>query len=174
MAQSRGAAAGLTRGEQLLFLTDDQLRQGVELMFFAYRDMVSDPDRILEELGYGRAHHRALHFIRRKPGLSVAELLQILAVTKQSLNRVLRQLMADGLVENRIGDTDRRQRLLFVTPEGERLVRRLSDPQHERMRRVFLEAGPEAVQGFKRVLAGMIEEADRDRVLSIVSGSVGR
>ncbi len=174
MAQSRSTASSLSRGEQLLFLTDDQLRQGVELMFFAYRDMVSDPDRILDEMDYGRAHHRALHFIRRKPGLSVAELLQILAVTKQSLNRVLRQLIADGLVESRIGDADRRQRLLYVTAEGERLARRLSDPQHERMRRVFLEAGPEAVQGFKRVLAGMIEESDRERVLSMVSESVGR
>ncbi|SET40260.1 MarR family winged helix-turn-helix transcriptional regulator [Oceanicella actignis] len=168
MTQPRSRPAKLSGGERLLFLTDDQLRQGVELMFFAYRDMVADADRVLAERGYGRAHHRCLHFIWRRPGLSVAELLDILSVTKQSLNRVLRQLVRDGLVESRVGQADRRQRLLRLTPRGEELVRDLANAQNARMRRVFLEAGPEAVHGFKTVLAGMIDEGRRAAVLDLV------
>src|SRR5512134_2335963 len=97
MGQS-GFSTNPTRSEQLLFLTDDQLRQGIELMFFAYRGFTADPDRILEQRQYGRAHHRAIYFINRRPGLTVNELLEFLGVTKQSLNRVLRQLVDDGLV----------------------------------------------------------------------------
>jgi DNA-binding MarR family transcriptional regulator len=176
MTQTRAKPSQMPRGEQLLFLTDEQLRQGVELMFFAYRDMVADADRLLEERGYGRAHHRCLHFIWRRPGMPVAELLDVLSVTKQSLNRVLRQLIEDGLVVNRVGETDRRQRLLQLTPEGETLVRSLAKAQNARMRRVFLEAGPEAVQGFKTVLSGMIDEGRRERVLDLVNdrGESGR
>jgi len=96
-------------GEKLLFLTDEQLRRGIEAMFFAYRGFTSDPDRILEEFGYGRAHHRALHFINRSPGTTVNNLLAVLGVTKQSLNRVLRSLVEDGLVDARVGQRDRRE-----------------------------------------------------------------
>jgi DNA-binding MarR family transcriptional regulator len=167
-AVPRPRAAGLSRGDQLLFLTDAQLRQGVELMFFAYRDMIRDADRVLEEYGYGRAHHRCLHFVWRRPGMSVSELLDLLKVTKQSLNRVLRQLVEDGMIRSCVGDSDRRQRLLTLTPEGEALVRRLAAAQNARMRRVFMEAGVEAVHGFKTVLAGMVDEADRDAVLALV------
>jgi DNA-binding MarR family transcriptional regulator len=149
--------ASATRSEQLLFLTDDQLRQGIELMFFAYRGFTADPDRILENMEYGRAHHRAIHFIHRKRGLTVNELLNILGVTKQSLNRVLRQLIEDGLVENRVGLQDRRQRNLFLTDTGEALERQLSDAQRQRMRRAYAKAGPEAVAGFRRVLEQMID-----------------
>lgn len=108
--------------------------------------------------------------------MPVAELLDILSVTKQSLNRVLRQLIEDGLVANRVGESDRRQRLLFLTPEGETLVRGLAKAQNARMRRVFLEAGSEAVQGFKTVLSGMIDEGRRERVLDLVNdrGETGR
>jgi DNA-binding MarR family transcriptional regulator len=161
------------RGDELLFLTDAQLRQGVELMFFAYRDMVADADRILEGRGYGRAHHRCLHFVWRRPGLSVAELLEILRVTKQSLNRVLRQLVGDGMIVSRVGEADRRQRLLTLTEEGEALVRSLAAAQNARMRRVFMEAGPEAVQGFKTVLAGMIEPDARERALALLEDRGG-
>ena len=111
-ARMRGS--GLNRGDQLLFLTDAQLRQGVELMFFAYRDMIADADRVLETRGYGRAHHRCLHFVWRRPGMSVSELLDTLKVTKQSLNRVLRQLVEDGMIASKVGPSDRRQRLLTV------------------------------------------------------------
>ncbi len=156
------------RAEELLFLTDAQLRQGVELMFFAYRDFVADPDRILEEYGYGRAHHRALHFINRRPGLTVQALLDILGVTKQSLNRVLRQLIADGLVRSRVGATDRRQRLLALTEAGAALEKRLSQTQRERVRRAYSEAGPEAVAGFRRVLERMIEPSAREAALGLI------
>lgn len=158
------------RGEQLLYLTDEQLRQGIELMFFAYRDFTADPDRILEEFGYGRAHHRAIHFINRAPGLTVQGLLDILGVTKQSLNRVLRQLIADGMVQNRIGREDRRQRLLSLTDKGAALEQRLSEAQRARVRRAYREAGPEAVAGFRRVLERMIEEGAREQALGIVEG----
>ena len=156
-----------TRSEQLLFLTDDQLRQGIELMFFAYRGFTADPDLILENYAYGRAHHRAIHFINRKPGLTVNELLDILGVTKQSLNRVLRQLVTDGLVDSQIGKQDRRQRNLFLTDIGEALERELSDAQRKRMRKAYSNAGVDAVHGFRTVLEQMIDPALRDKILGL-------
>ena len=102
-------------GESLLFLTDEQLRQGIEAMFFAYRGFTADPDRILEKYNYGRAHHRAMHFINRVPGTNVNNLLKILGVTKQSLNRVLRTLIQDELVTLKIGTKDRRERHLYLS-----------------------------------------------------------
>jgi DNA-binding MarR family transcriptional regulator len=159
-----GFSTSPTRSEQLLFLTDDQLRQGIELMFFAYRGFTADPDRILEERRYGRAHHRAIHFVNRRPGLTVNELLEILGVTKQSLNRVLRQLVEDGLVESRVGREDRRQRNLFLTEPGRLLEQELSAAQRRRMRAAFSNAGPEAVAGFRKVLEAMIDPALRDRL----------
>jgi DNA-binding MarR family transcriptional regulator len=119
-------------------------------MFFAYRGFTADPDRILAEFGYGRAHHRALHFINRRPGLTVNALIEILGVTKQSLNRVLRQLVEDGLVESRVGRVDRRQRNLSLTERGRALETELSAAQRRRMRTAFSNAGPEAVAGFGR------------------------
>ncbi|MCG7623688.1 MULTISPECIES: MarR family winged helix-turn-helix transcriptional regulator [unclassified Epibacterium] len=144
-------------GESLLFLTDEQLRQGIEAMFFAYRGFTADPDRILAELAYGRAHHRALHFINRSPGTTVNNLLSILGVTKQSLNRVLRALVEDGLVDSRVGTLDKRERNLFLTERGRDLEQRLSDAQRVRMRAAYKQAGPEAVQGFKKVLEAMMD-----------------
>ncbi|MEM9782584.1 MAG: MarR family transcriptional regulator [Pseudomonadota bacterium] len=157
-----------TRSDMLLFLTDEQLRQGIELMFFAYRDFTSDPDAVLAERGYGRAHHRALHFIKRKPGVTVAGLLDVLKITKQSLNRVLRQLVDDGLVRSAEGSRDRRQRLLSLTEDGEALERALSEPQRARLRRAFSEAGPDAVAGFRLVLQRMLDENGREAVLRLV------
>ena len=107
--------AELQGGENLLFLTDEQLRQGIEAMFFAYQGFTADPDRILATMAYGRAHHRAVHFIARSPGTTVNNLLATLGVTKQSLNRVLRTLIEDGLVESRVGTTDKRERHLYLT-----------------------------------------------------------
>ncbi len=143
-------------GQDLLFLTDEQLRKGIEAMFFAYRGFTADPDRILEKYGYGRAHHRAIHFIRRNPGTTVNNLLAILGVTKQSLNRVLRTLVQDGLVESRVGTRDKRERNLFLTDSGAELERELSNAQRARMRAAFLEAGPDAVHGFRTVLEAMM------------------
>lgn len=145
-------------GQSLLFLTDEQLRKGSEAMFFAYRGFTRDPDRILAEQGYGRAHHRAIHFIHRSPGTTVNNLLAILGVTKQSLNRVLRSLVSDGLVEARVGTADRRERHLHLTDAGAALERALSDAQRDRMRAAFRTAGPEAVAGFRQVLEAMMDE----------------
>ncbi len=144
-------------GESLLFLTDEQLRQGIEAMFFAYRGFTADPDRILAEMAYGRAHHRAVHFIGRAPGTTVNNLLAILGVTKQSLNRVLRTLIDDGLVESRVGTVDKRERHLFLTEQGAALEAKLSDAQRARMRAAFRDAGPEAVTGCRQVLEAMMD-----------------
>jgi DNA-binding MarR family transcriptional regulator len=158
----------LKRPDQILFLTDEQLRQGIELLFFAYRDFTGDPDAVLAERGYGRAHHRAIHFIKRRPGITIAGLLDILAVTKQSLNRVLRQLVDDGLVTSSMGTADRRQRHLRLSPAGEELEGQLSELQRARLRRAYNEAGPDAVAGFRDVLERMINESGRADVLSLV------
>lgn len=144
-------------GETLLFLTDEQLRRGIEAMFFAYRGFTSDPDRILAGMDYGRAHHRAMHFIHRQPGTTVNNLLSILGVTKQSLNRVLRRLIEDGLVESRQGKEDRRERHLFLSEKGRALEAELSTAQRNRMRDAFRAAGPEAVSGFRAVLEAMMD-----------------
>lgn len=145
------------RGESLLFLTDEQLRQGIEAMFFAYRGFTADPDRILIDLDYGRAHHRAIHFINRAPGTKVSNLLNILGVTKQSLNRVLRKLIEDGLVQSRVGRNDKRERHLYLTDEGRALEQQLSDAQRARMRAAYRDAGPDAVAGFRKVLEAMMD-----------------
>ncbi len=150
-------------GETLLFLTDEQLRQGIEAMFFAYRGFTADPDRILATMAYGRAHHRALHFIARAPGTTVNNLLEILGVTKQSLNRVLRTLVEDGLVESKVGSADRRERHLYLTEAGAALEQRLSDAQRARMRAAFRQAGPQAVAGFRTVLEAMMDPDMRRR-----------
>ncbi|OIP82823.1 MAG: MarR family transcriptional regulator [Rhodobacterales bacterium CG2_30_65_12] len=144
-------------GPSLLFLTDEQLRQGIEAMYFAYRGFTADPDRILDKYRLGRAHHRAIHFIHRSPATTVNNLLSILGVTKQSLNRVLRTLIEEGFVEVRVGTRDKRERNLFLTAKGEALERELSQVQRERMRAAYREAGPDAVRGFRTVLEAMMD-----------------
>lgn len=155
------------RSENLLYLTDEQLRQGIEAMYFAYRGFTADPDRILESMAYGRAHHRAIHFINRAPGTTVTNLLAILGVTKQSLNRVLRTLIEDGLVESRVGTSDRRERNLYLTEAGTALEHRLSDAQRARMRAAYRDAGPEAVAGFRQVLEAMMEGEMKRQYMSL-------
>ncbi len=153
----RGTGQQVVSGESLRFLTDDQLRRGIEAMFFAYRGFTADPDRILEDYAYGRAHHRAMHFINRTPGTTVNNLLNILGVTKQSLNRVLRALIEDDLVESRVGARDRRERHLFLTEAGVALEKELSEAQRGRMRAAYRDAGPEAVAGFRKVLEHIMD-----------------
>ncbi|MDG1235895.1 MAG: MarR family transcriptional regulator [Amylibacter sp.] len=155
-------------GENLLFLTDDQLLQGIELLFFAYRGFTSDPDLILENYTYGRAHHRAIHFIQRRPGTTVNSLLEILGVTKQSLNRVLRQLIEDGLVESKVGEKDRRERHLFLTKSGKGLESELSFAQRKRLRTAYKEAGPDAVQGFRKVLENITDPSMRKHIRKLM------
>ncbi|NRB01914.1 MAG: MarR family transcriptional regulator [Rhodobacteraceae bacterium] len=136
---------------------EEHLRKGIEAMFFAYRGFTADPDRILADMAYGRAHHRAVHFINRAPGTTVNNLLEILGVTKQSLNRVLRTLIEDGLVESRVGTADKRERHLFLTEAGQALEQALSNAQRDRMRAAYSAAGPEAVAGFCQVLEAMMD-----------------
>lgn len=143
--------------DTLLFLTDDQLRNGIEAMFFAYQGFIADPDHILQEFGYGRAHHRSIHFIERHPGITVTELTNILRVSKQSLNRVLRKLIHDNLVEARIGASDGRTKHLYLTSKGTQLEQRLSEAQRRRMRSAYKAAGPEAVAGFRKVLEQIMD-----------------
>lgn len=133
----------------------------IELMFFAYRDFTADPDRILERIGFGRAHHRALYFVNRQPGMTVAELLDILAITKQSLSRVLRQLIDAGYIRQRTGDADRRQRLLFPTDAGRKLILQLSGPQSRRIDRALEKCGvddPAVIAEFLRAMIGTTKD----------------
>ncbi len=145
-----------------------KIRQAIELLFFAYRDFTSDPDVILARSGYGRAHHRILHFVGAYPGINVAQLLSILRITKQSLGRVLKQLLKQGFVEQRPGKSDRRQRLLFLTDKGRAFEAHLSMPQQERVQRAFAAAGPDAVAGYLRVLEHLINESERKIILDAI------
>ena len=145
-------------GSGLLFLREDELRIAQDMLFFVIRDINAKPDIILDELGYGRAHHRCLHWIGRRPGLKVGELLLILGITKQSLTRVLGPLVDDGYIRQVQGTKDRRQRLLTLTEKGSELERRLFESQRERLLSAYREAGGQAVEGFKRVLRGLISD----------------
>ncbi|HEX9070774.1 MAG TPA: MarR family transcriptional regulator [Pseudolabrys sp.] len=141
----------------------------IELLFFAYRDFVGDPDEVLRKLGFGRAHHRVLHFVNRNPGIKVADLLEILNITKQSLGRVLKQLVDQGYVSQKEGAQDRRQRLLYVTPKGETLALKLANLQTQRINRAFGELGPNAHEAARRFLTSMIDADDRDGVLRLIA-----
>jgi DNA-binding MarR family transcriptional regulator len=142
---------------------EEAVRQGIELLFFAYRDFTAEPDAILEQYGFGRAHHRIVHFVGRHPHMTVGELLGILRITKQSLNRVLGQLVRQGFVMQHRGAQDRRQRLLELTDSGRELERRLSEPQRERVSAAYAKAGAAAVEGFRKVLLGIIADEDDRR-----------
>jgi DNA-binding MarR family transcriptional regulator len=137
----------------------------IELLFFAYRDFVGDPDEVLSKLAFGRAHHRVLHFVNRNPGMKVADLLDILNITKQSLGRVLKQLVDQGFVIQKEGAQDRRQRLLFATPKGEALSLKLAQLQTVRINRAFAELGPGAHEAARRFLTAMIDGDNRESVL---------
>ena len=145
-------------------LPDEEVRQGIELLFFAYRDFTAEPDAILARYGFGRAHHRVIHFVGRHPHITVSELLAILRITKQSLSRVLGHLVRQEFVLQRPGPHDRRQRLLELTAKGQELERSLSEPQRARIANAYRHAGPQAVEGFRRVLLGILaSEEDRRR-----------
>jgi len=148
-------------GSNLLFLREEEIRAAQDLLFFAYRDFTNAADVILDELGLGRAHHRALHYIGRNPGLPVSDLLAILRITKQSLARVLSELVEQGYVAQVQGRADRRQRLLTLTPAGQALERRLFERQRERLVAAYREAGASAVDGFRRVMRGIMDEQAR-------------
>jgi DNA-binding MarR family transcriptional regulator len=155
--------ADVKTGYNPLFLREEELRQAMELLFFAYRDFTRVPDQILAKHGFGRAHHRVIYFVGREPGITVSELLRLLQITKQSLSRVLGQLVREGFIEQSPGAKDRRQRRLELTQKGRELERELSENQRRLIAAAYREAGAEAVEGFRRVMLGMIEEGDRRR-----------
>jgi len=143
---------------------EEAVREGIELLFFSYRDFTAEPDAILLQYGFGRAHHRVVHFVGRHPGMTVGELLGILRITKQSLNRVLGQLLRQGFIVQRPGPQDRRQRLLELTDSGRELEHRLSELQRARVAAAYKKAGAPAVEGFRKVLLAIIAtEEDRRR-----------
>lgn len=156
--------AGSEPAAERSFPTEEEIRQGIELLFFAYRDFTAEPDEILAEYGFGRAHHRVVHFVGRHPQVTVGDLLGILRITKQSLNRVLGQLLRRGFIIQRRGTQDRRQRLLELTEAGRELEHRLSALQRARVGGAYRKAGAQAVEGFRKVLLGVISsETDRHR-----------
>ena len=140
----------------------------IELLFFAYRDFVGDPDDVLAKFGFGRAHHRVLHFVNRNPGMKVAALLDILRITKQSLGRVLKQLIDQGYIEQKEGERDRRQRLLHATPKGAELALRLARLQTTRIAGALAEVGPGAHEAARKFLTAMIDADGRNKVLRLI------
>ncbi len=148
--------------------TREELVACAELLFFAYRDFTGGPDAVLEEYGFGRAHHRVLHFVHRQPGLRVADLLDILKITKQSLARVLKQLIGKGFIMQKHGNDDRRERRLFVTAKGGRLADKLTALQIKRIDAALAKAGPGARELTWRFLFAMIAESDRSRVEALL------
>lgn len=148
-------------GANLLFLREEDIRAAQDLLFFAYRDFTRAADEVLEGLGMGRAHHRALHYIGRNPSIPVSDLLVILRITKQSLARVLNALVEGGYVTQKQGQVDRRQRLLALTGAGEALERQLFERQRERLASAYRDAGAGAVDGFRRVMRGIMDEDAR-------------
>jgi DNA-binding MarR family transcriptional regulator len=143
----------------------------IELLFFAYRDFVGDADHVLEEFGFGRAHHRVIHFVHRYPGLKVADLLDVLRITKQSLGRVLKQLLDEGYIVQKAGAKDRRERLLFATAKGEALVGKLAGLQTDRINNAMGELDTAGADTVRQFLRGMIDRDDPDKVLEAIFGT---
>jgi DNA-binding MarR family transcriptional regulator len=152
----------------------DRLIAYVELLFFAYRDFTGEPDAVLAKYGFGRAHHRVLHFVNRRPGLRVADLLDILKITKQSLARVLKQLVDEGFIVQQAGEADRRERLLFPTAKGSRLAETLAGLQVKRIAEALAKAGPDAEYVTRHFLAGMISATERQRVSALIQDPIAR
>lgn len=157
---------GSLRDERILY-------ELIELLFFAYRDFVSDPDEILANYEFGRAHHRVIHFIARNPGIKVASLLNILRITKQSLGRVLRQMIRDDFVFQKAGHTDRRERELYLTEKGEELARELARPQLKRIAGALDAMAPGSENFYREILYNLINPADRDYVRSLTQKNTG-
>lgn len=156
-----------SKGASPLFLRDAEIRRGIELLYFGYSHLTRAVDARLAAQGLGRAHHRALYFIARQPGMTVSNLLKLLAITKQSLGRVINELDARGLVESTAGASDRRQRLLYLTESGAALEASLFDDLRAKLSRAYVKAGQDAVTGLWQVLEGLIPDDDIARVLAL-------
>jgi DNA-binding MarR family transcriptional regulator len=160
---------GLSKGRATPADAEPDLRWDfIELLFFAYRDFVGDADLELQTFGFGRAHHRVVHFVRRYPGLKVADLLGVLRITKQSLGRVLKQLLDEGYIVQKAGDNDRRQRLLFATAKGEALVTKLAGLQTDRINRALEKLAPADADIVRLFLRAMIDREEPDKVLETI------
>jgi DNA-binding MarR family transcriptional regulator len=146
-----------------LFLREEELRRAIEMLFFAYRDFTGEPDAMLAGIGLGRAHHRAIYFVGRNPDITVTQLLGILKITKQSLSRVLSELVRENYIEQHMASDDRRKRLLRLTEKGVALERALTAKQRKRIEGAYKAAGAQAVQGFKEVMQGIMDSGDRWR-----------
>ena len=157
-------------------ITQDDVTQleNITLFFFAYRDFTADADRLLKGIGFGRAHHRVLFFVSRKPGMTVAELLQILGITKQSLARVLRQMVAKGYIIQKTGNSDRRQRLLYATTTGREFVLALSRMQSKRITQAIEQSGLENTELLSQFLSAMIDPSEFQLMKSLIPSSPGR
>lgn len=155
--------ADVKDASQPRFLREAELRRAIEMLFFAYRDFTGEPDAMLAGTGLGRAHHRAIYFVGSNPDITVTQLLEILKITKQSLSRVLSQLLREGYIEQHMATDDRRKRLLRLTEKGVALERALTAQQRKRIQGAYEAAGPEAVEGFKAVMHGIMDSADRWR-----------
>ena len=151
-------------------ITQDDITQleNITLFFFAYRDFTADADRLLKEMGFGRAHHRVLFFVSRKPGMTVAELLQILGITKQSLARVLRQMVSKGYIIQKPGSYDRRQRLLYPTSTGREFVLVLSRMQSKRIARAIEQSGLENTELLSQFLSAMIDPKEYELIKNLI------
>lgn len=156
--------ADLKPGFNPLFLREEDLREGMELLFFAYRDFLAEADQVLARHGLGRAHHRALYFIGRHPGITVSELLRLLRITKQSLSRVVGDLTAQELITQKPGLRDRRLRHLTLTARGTEIEHDVTARQRAMLARAYRQAGAEAVGGFRKVLGGLIGAEERRRL----------
>ncbi|VAW03033.1 HTH-type transcriptional regulator PetP [hydrothermal vent metagenome] len=159
--------SAISTGASPLFLREDEIRRGVELLYFGYTRLTNSIDQELAKQGLGRAHHRALYFIARQPGLTVGELLQLLAITKQSLGRVLKELHERDLVLTKAGQVDRRQKLLHLTKDGAALEAELFRQLREKLSSAYVSAGQESVTGFWHVLEGLIPESDRKMIFDL-------
>lgn len=150
-------------------LSDDEVANLsiIELLFLSYRDFTADPDKILAMMNFGRAHHRVLYFVNRKPGMTVAELLDMLKITKQSLARVLKQLVDTGHIAQITGQTDRRQRELYPTEIGRQLILALTEPQSKRIARALAESGGVENQLIENFLKAMVNEDQRTQIDSL-------
>ena len=144
-----------------LFLRKQELRHGIELLFFAYRDFTQEADSLLAEINLDRAHHRVLHFVGRQAGINVSDLLSILNITKQSLSRVLSHLIDEDYVEQKTAAHDRRQRLLYLTDKGQKLEAQIAELQFQRFARAYQASGAEAVAGFRQILSGLLDDEAR-------------
>ena len=152
-------------------LAQNDFNDAIELMFFAYRDFIADPDALLTAHNFGRAHHRVLHFVSTNPGISIAELLDILRIIKQSLARVLRELIDNGYIEQHIGQPDRRKRLLYLTDKGQELHNQLIAPQIGRFEEVLTQMGAESFEQWKKTMRHVINAENRDAIDQLIDQS---